>query len=152
MALGSNLGDRRATLSRALTWLSHLPGTELAKASGVYRTPAFGPPQPDYLNAVVRLKTALPPLVLLDALHGLEGAAGRIRDLRWGPRTLDLDLLLYGEGGRARLTHPRLALPHPRMHERNFVLAPLAEIDPHIVLPNGLTVEDTLRALQDTSA
>lgn len=148
VALGGNLGDPRATLRRALRWLGALPGCRLERVSGLHRTAPVGPPQPDYLNAVARLRTRLGPRELLAALQGLEHAAGRRRQVRWGPRTLDLDLLLYGDGGRVSLRDLALELPHPRLHERAFVLAPLAEIDPQLVLASGRTVVEQLASLR----
>jgi 2-amino-4-hydroxy-6-hydroxymethyldihydropteridine diphosphokinase len=148
VALGSNLGDRGETLSRAFRWLSSLPETELVARSRLHRTAPVGPPQPDYLNAVALLETRLPPLALLTALQRLEAAAARRRDLRWGPRTLDLDLLLFGPRGAHRLAHPRLELPHPRLHERTFVLTPLCELSPDLELTTGLTVKAQLDALR----
>lgn len=150
VALGSNLGDRRATLERALVWLGSLPGTTLEAASPFYRTAALtlnGAASPDFINAVVRLRTTLAPLVLLAALWSLEHAAGRKRTIVWGPRTLDLDLLLYED----RVVHDRaLTLPHPRMHERAFVLAPLAALDPELVHPTtGHTIAWHLQRASD---
>jgi len=144
VALGANLGDARGTLARARRWLGALPGTQLEAASRVHRTVAIGPPQPDYLNAVVRLSTALAPRELLTALNALEAAAGRVRTLRWGPRTLDLDLLLYDD----RVSDdPVLTLPHPRLHERTFVLAPLVELDPELRHPRlGRSFRELLAA------
>ena len=144
MALGANLGDPRATLVRARRWLGAIPGTRVVASSRLHVTAPVGPAQPPYLNAVVRVVTDLPPRALLDALHRLEAAAGRVRDVRWGPRTLDLDLLLYG----ARVSaDPALTLPHPRMHERRFVLAPLCDIDPNLRHPLvDRTMAELLRA------
>jgi len=147
VALGANIGDPRTTLVRALRWLAALPHSSLERASSLHRTAPVGPPQPDFLNAVVRLRTRLAPDDLLAALLALEQAAGRERTVHWGPRTLDLDLLMMGDGGRRVHTSPALSLPHPRMHERRFVLAPLAEIDPELVLPTGLTVAQQLALL-----
>lgn len=151
MALGSNLGDREANLRRALRWLDALPGVQVQQVSPFLRTAPVGPPQPDYLNAVARLSTALPPLALLDALLTLERAAGRIRrpNERWGPRTLDLDLLIMVDplGRLCHLAHPRLTLPHPRLEERRFVLQPFAHIDPDLPLASGLTVASRLATL-----
>ena len=132
VALGSNLGDRHAHLEAALAALAALPCTRLDAVSALYETAPVGPPgQQDYLNAVARLLTTLPPLDLLDALLAIEKSRGRIRAERWGPRTLDLDLLLHGD---TTLHHPRLTLPHPRLHERAFVLAPLADLAPDLVV------------------
>jgi len=148
VALGTNLGDRRATLARALTWLASLPETTLEASSSFYRTPplALGrSTQPDFLNAVARLRTSLPPRRLLAALQSLEHAAGRTRTIIWGPRTLDLDLLLMGD---RVLTDGDLTLPHPRLLERAFVLVPLAAIDPELVHPlSGRTIAAHLAAL-----
>jgi len=152
VALGGNLGDPRATLRRALRWLGALPHTRLERWSSLHRTAPVGPPQPDFLNAVARLRTLLGPHELLAALQVLERAAGRRREVRWGPRTLDLDLLMYGDGGRFVLGGAALELPHPRLHERPFVLAPLAEVDPGLVLANGRTVVDQLALVATTDA
>ncbi|BDP43036.1 2-amino-4-hydroxy-6-hydroxymethyldihydropteridine diphosphokinase [Deinococcus aetherius] len=138
IALGANLGDAPGTLRGARDDLARL-GT-LTGVSGLYRTvPVGGPPgQPDYLNAAVRLVTPLGPVELLGALHEIERQAGRVRRDRWAARTLDLDLILYGHEVRDT---PGLALPHPRAWERAFVLAPLADLDPHLAHPtSGETV------------
>jgi len=132
VALGANLGDPRGTLARARRWLAALPETRLEAASRLHATAPLGPPQPTYLNAVVRLATTLPPRALLVALHRMEAAAGRVRGVRWGPRTLDLDLLLYADRVSCDAA---LTLPHPRLHERRFVLAPLCELDPDLRHP-----------------
>ncbi len=137
VGLGSNLADPHAQLRRAVQALADLAGSRLCAVSGVYRSAAIGPGrQPDYLNAAARLETALAPLALLDALQAIEAHQGRVREVRWGPRTLDLDLLLYGD---LELDHPRLRLPHPRLAERDFVLLPLAELaEPEMLLPGGV--------------
>lgn len=139
VGLGSNLGDPPAQLRRALASLGGLPATRLLSVSSFYRSPPLGPAgQPDYLNAVAGLLTTLPALELLAALQAIETAQGRRRDgERWGPRTLDLDLLLHGD---ARLASPSLTLPHPGLRERAFVLVPLAEIAPGLRLPDGTAV------------
>lgn len=153
VALGANLGDPRRTLTRALTWLAALPRTSLEARSSWHRTAPLYPTegadrlQPDYLNGVARLSTTLCPWQLLSALQRLEQAAGRRRTAVWGPRTLDLDLLMMGTGGRLRIEDPRLVLPHPRMLERRFVLGPLAETDPRLRLFDGRTVAAHLQAL-----
>ncbi len=141
MALGANLGDARAALDAAFVALAGLPGTTLRAASSLYRTAPIDSSGPDYLNAVVRLDTALAPRALLAALHAIEQAHGRARPYRNAPRTLDLDLLLHG---RHRLAGPVLTLPHPRLHERAFVLHPLAEIAPRLVIPGRGAVEALL--------
>lgn len=127
VALGGNLGDTRATLRQAFDALGALPRTRLVAQSHVYRTPPWGlREQPPFLNAVAELETALGPHELLDALLQIERAAGRVRDgERWGPRTLDLDLL-HMDG--VAMHDERLTLPHPRIAERAFVLLPLAEL------------------------
>ncbi|NIR31941.1 MAG: 2-amino-4-hydroxy-6-hydroxymethyldihydropteridine diphosphokinase [Gammaproteobacteria bacterium] len=134
MALGSNIQAPVAQLRRARRALDALPGTRLVKCSALYRSPPLGrPDQPDYVNAVACLRTQLSAGELLGALQGIERAQGRVRDgARWGARTLDLDLLLYGD---ARIEEPHLTVPHPRMHERAFVLYPLHEIAPHVRVP-----------------
>lgn len=128
IALGSNLGDSRRILDGALRALDQSVGVRLEAVSGYYRTAPVGPPQPDYLNACAVLSTTRSPLELLDLLLTIEAHFGRQRRERWGPRLLDLDLLLYAE---QVVQVPRLQVPHPRMRERAFVLVPLAEIAPH---------------------
>ena len=147
VALGSNLGDRRAHVEAALAALDALPGTRLLTRSALYETAPLGPAgQQDYLNAAAALATTLAPEALLDALLRIEAAHGRVRRERWGPRTLDLDLLLHGD---TTLHTPRLTLPHPAMLGRAFVLAPLAEIAPDLLLA-GRTLSQHL-ALLDQS-
>jgi 2-amino-4-hydroxy-6-hydroxymethyldihydropteridine diphosphokinase len=134
VGIGANLEDPRRQVETALGELAALPSTRLVTASSRYRTPPMGPPdQPDYVNAVAELETALAPLALLDELQRIESAHLRQRGAeRWGPRTLDLDLLLYGD---ARLDLPRLTVPHPGIADRAFVLVPLAEIAPDLSIP-----------------
>ena len=128
VALGSNLGDRAGYLAEGRRALAALPDTELVAASEIEETAPLGPPdQPRYLNQMVALRTTLEPAVLLDRLHEIERVNGRVRDVRWGPRTLDLDLIAY-DG--VAIDTPELTLPHPRLFERAFVLVPLAEIAP----------------------
>lgn len=127
VALGANLGDARAAVVQALQALGVLPGTQLVRASSLYRTAPVESSGPDYINAVAELRTTLGPYELLAALQRIEQLAGRERPYRNAPRTLDLDLLLYGE---LQQDDPVLTLPHPRMYERAFVLVPLAEIAP----------------------
>ncbi|MCH7370350.1 2-amino-4-hydroxy-6-hydroxymethyldihydropteridine diphosphokinase [Aeromonas sp. MR16] len=136
VAIGSNLGNPIAQARRAIAALAMLPESELQQASQLYGSRPMGPAdQPDYVNAVVRLHTRLGPLALLDQLQKIELEQGRVRkDERWGPRTLDLDLLLYGE---QVIQHERLTVPHYGMKEREFVLLPLAELAPALVLPYG---------------
>lgn len=134
VALGANLGDPPAQLRAALDQLGCAPGLTLGEVSAFYRTPPLGPPgQPDYCNAACRLDSALEAEALLDLLQAIETRAGRVRTAeQWGPRLLDLDLL-HIEG--LALRTPRLILPHPRLHERAFVLVPLAQIAPDLVIP-----------------
>jgi 2-amino-4-hydroxy-6-hydroxymethyldihydropteridine diphosphokinase len=133
VGLGSNLGDPRRELLAAFEELAQLPRTKLVARSSIYRTAPLGnEAQPDFLNAVAQLDTDLEPEALLEALHAIERRHGRERPFRDAPRTLDLDLLLYGE---ERISGERLAVPHPRMHERAFVLAPLLELDQQAVVP-----------------
>jgi len=144
IGLGSNLQNPFEQLNNALTALSELPQTELVCASSFYRSTPVGPAdQPDYLNAVAALDTALKPLELLDALQAIEQAQGRVRGERWGARTLDLDILLFG---RQIINSTRLFVPHPCMQQRAFVLYPLTEIAPNPVLPNGQLLTDWLAA------
>ena len=137
LALGSNLGDRTAHLAAALAALAASSGIQDLAISPVYETAPIGPPgQDDYLNLVVAIETTLAPHALLDLTQMIEHACGRIRTERWGPRTLDLDLLLHGD---TTLADDRLTLPHPRLMERAFVMIPLAALAPDLVLPNGDT-------------
>ncbi len=135
VALGANLGDAPAALRQALTDLGTLPHTRLVRASSLYCSAPVDSSGPDYVNAVAELSTALGPYELLAELQGLEQGAGRQRPWRNAPRTLDLDILLYGE---LELDDPVLTVPHPRMLERAFVLLPLAEIAPSLVSPEQL--------------
>lgn len=142
MGIGSNLDDPHRQLDAALAALSRLPRSSLIRRSARYRNPAVGPGrQPDYINAVAELRTALAPLALLARLQGIEQQQGRVRAERWGARTLDLDLLLYGD---TRLSLPELQIPHPRMLERAFVLYPLFELAPDLILPDGTSLRRRL--------
>jgi 2-amino-4-hydroxy-6-hydroxymethyldihydropteridine diphosphokinase len=144
VALGSNLGDRLRTLRRAVADLE-VEGVGVRRRSSIYETDPMGPPQPPYLNAVVELITTLDPRRLLVILKAIENMAGRKERERWGPRELDLDLLLHGD---ARETGPDLILPHPGICQRPFVLVPLAEIAPRLELPGaGRTAEEVLAAV-----
>jgi 2-amino-4-hydroxy-6-hydroxymethyldihydropteridine diphosphokinase len=140
LGLGSNLGDRLDTLQRAVDLLGAEANIEVTRCSRVWETdPVGGPPQPDFLNVVVRADVDLPPRDLLAACQRVEAALGRVRDIRWGPRTVDIDVLLIAE--RA-IDEPDLVVPHPRLHERAFVLMPLLEIEPDPVLPDGTRLVD----------
>ena len=127
IGLGANLGDARAALRVAVRALAALPGTRVLRVSSLYRSAPVDAGGPDYLNAVAELDTTLAPLELLHALQRIEQAAGRERPYRNAPRTLDLDILLFGDEA---MDTPTLTVPHPRMKERAFVLLPLAEIAP----------------------
>jgi len=132
IALGSNLGDSLSILENALLELAQTPGIILVSQSRWYQTKAIGPTQPDYLNGCAILQVELTPEELLNTLLEIETKFGRVRLEKWGPRTLDLDLLLYGD---IILDTPNLQIPHPRMTERAFVLVPLAEIAPDWIDP-----------------
>lgn len=143
VGLGSNLSEPQQQLCSALAAMAKIPGTELLRRSGFYRSAPVGPgEQPDYVNAAAELDTELPPLVLLDHLQSIENAQGRERRVRWGARTLDLDILLFG---RQRIDEPRLQVPHPRIAERNFVLQPLMELEPELELPSGESIAALLQ-------
>ncbi len=147
LALGSNLGDRRAHLAAALAALTRHPQTRVTAVSPVYETKAVGvTDQPDFLNCVVRLETDLSPHALLDLCLATEQQLGRVRHERWGPRTVDLDILLHGD---TTLDDDRLTLPHPRMQERTFVLAPLADLAPDLLL-DGEPIRAHLARLDPT--
>jgi 2-amino-4-hydroxy-6-hydroxymethyldihydropteridine diphosphokinase len=145
IALGSNLGDSHAILSAALETLAHTSGIELASQSSFYQTVAVGPPQPDYLNACAVVLTSLTPEQLLRSLLQIELQFGRVRQERWGPRLLDLDLLLFDD---IVLDSPTLQVPHPRLHERAFVLVPLSEIAPDWIEPvSGKAIADLVKTV-----
>ncbi len=132
VGLGANLGDPQATLARAVKELAELPRTRLVAVSPLYRSAPMDAQGPDFVNAVVELGTALTPRELLLALQSIEQAHGRERPYHHAPRTLDLDLLLYGQ---RIVRDPDLVVPHPRLHERAFVLRPLADLAPDLVHP-----------------
>jgi len=133
VGLGSNVGDRIGHCRWAIDEMGRIEGCRVERISSFYETDPVGYKDQDlFVNAVLELTSVLSPLELLDELLCIEKAMGRTRTIRWGPRIIDLDLLLFGE---TVMSHPRLTLPHPRMHERGFVLIPLAEIAPHAVHP-----------------
>ncbi len=145
VALGANLGDPATTVRAAFAALANLPESRVVRCSSLYRTAPVGiTEQPEFVNAVTELATDLAPEALLDALLEIEQRFGRIRAERNGPRTLDLDLLLYGD---QFVDLPRLILPHPRLHLRAFVLQPLAEIAPDLKIPGRGTVAAWLPAV-----
>ena len=142
VGLGSNLDDPDSQVRQALAALGRLPRTRLLAQSSLYRSAPLGhADQPDFINAVAQVRTGLAPRALLDALHGIEQAHGRERSFRNAPRSLDLDLLLYDD---AAIGEPGLDVPHPRMHERAFVLAPLTEIAPGCAIPGKGPAADWL--------
>lgn len=149
IALGSNLGDREATLRSAVGELAATEGIRPVAASGIVETPALtldgvDASAPAYFNAVVIAQTALAPLALLDALQHIEHVHGRVRERRWGDRTLDLDLIAFDD---LTFSTARLTLPHPRAHERDFVLAPWLQADPDAQLPGHGRVDELLARL-----
>ena len=147
IGLGANLEDPCAQVLRAFGELARLPQSSLAAKSSLWRSAPMGhADQPEFINAVAKLETALSAEALLDALKVVESAHGRKRSFANAPRTLDLDLLLYGDEVRSS---PRLTLPHPRMHERAFVLRPLLEIAPEAVIPGHGSARANLQALPD---
>lgn len=143
IGLGSNLDEPEQQIKQALLALSKLPQTTLIKDSGLFKSPPMGPQdQPDYINAVALLETSLPALTLLDALQEIEREQGRVRLRHWGERTLDLDILLYGE---ETIQNERLCVPHIGMAEREFVLYPLQRISPELVVPGKGKISDMIK-------
>ena len=144
IGIGSNLGDPHEQVAQAFKALQALPETRLAGRSPLYRSaPVDAPGQPDYVNAVAAVETALSAPQLLEALQGIETRQGRARPFPRAPRTLDLDLLLYGD---AAFVSTHLTLPHPRMHERAFVLRPLLDLDPRAEVPGRGAARELMRA------
>jgi 2-amino-4-hydroxy-6-hydroxymethyldihydropteridine diphosphokinase len=145
LSLGSNLGDRLANLQHGVDALLAEPGLQDPAVSGVFQTsPVGGPEQPDFLNAVLVAVTALPAGLILSRCQAAERAAGRVRTVRWGPRTLDVDVIACGTEVSA---DPVLTLPHPRAHERAFVLLPWLDVDPAACLPGAGRVADLVDQL-----
>lgn len=140
IGLGSNLLGPQEQLKTALGYLKRQSGVVVLQVSSCYKTAPVGPQdQPDFMNQVVAIETTLAPLKLLAVLQSIENEMGRVRDQRWGPRVIDLDLLLYGE---ELISSPVLTVPHPEMLNRSFVMTPLAEIAPDLVLSNGLKARE----------
>ena len=138
IGLGSNLDSPLQQLHLALEALNQLPESRLLDASPIYRSSPVGPSdQPDFLNMAAKLETDLRPLALLDQLLAIEESQGRVRDQVWGPRVIDLDLLVFGD---RTLDEPRLKVPHPELANRDFVLQPLLDLDPDLTLPDGTAV------------
>jgi 2-amino-4-hydroxy-6-hydroxymethyldihydropteridine diphosphokinase len=149
LSLGSNLGDREATIRAAVREIAALPGVVALRASGLVETPALrpdgiDPTAPNYLNAVMTVRSALDPVALLAALNGIEREHGRVRSTRWGDRTLDIDVVSCGA---LRVNSPELTVPHERAAERAFVLLPWLQIDPDAQLPGHGPVRDLVAAL-----
>jgi len=140
LSLGSNVGDRRQNLTKAIDMLAKLPNSRLTKISGFYETEPWGGVEQDpFLNNVVEMETALSPEQLLTECQNIENILGRVRTVRWGPRTIDIDILIYGD---LKLSGARLTIPHPYLEVREFVLAPLREIAPDLILPSGRPVTE----------
>jgi 2-amino-4-hydroxy-6-hydroxymethyldihydropteridine diphosphokinase len=149
IGLGSNLGDSLAILTGSIDRLKTHPQIELLAVSSWYLTVPIGPPQPDYVNGCATIETSLTPLELLSVLQSIEAEFGRVRQEVWGARTLDLDLLLYGD---RIIDLPTLQIPHPHMRDRAFVLVPLAQIAPDIIEPqSGESISNLSKKLECTS-
>ena len=145
VGIGSNLGDRETNLGRALDLLAAEDGIEIAAVSEIRETEPVGPvEQGPFLNGAARVETSLAPRALLACLLAVENRLGRVREERWGPRTIDLDLLLYGD---EQIDEPGLSVPHPRLHERRFALEPLADLDPGLEIPGQGSVSALLAKL-----
>lgn len=154
LSLGSNLGDRKATIKTAIKSIASLKGVKLLATSSLYESTAltesgFDPEQPSYINAAITIETSLKPKALLAALNEIENDNGRIRLQRWAPRTLDLDIITYGH---ELIETKTLIVPHPRAHERSFVLAPWLELEPDAVLPGRGRVDVLLQDLENDLA
>lgn len=147
IGIGSNLKEPLTQVAAAVEALAQLPDSQLVASSPRYASRPIGPQdQPDFINSVAALETTLPPLALLDQLQSLEQRAGRVRLRHWGERSLDLDLLLYGD---QTIEQPRLTVPHPEMRQRAFVLLPLHDLAPSLLLPTGEPVESLLDGVAD---
>ena len=150
LALGSNLGDAAGHCRQAMDEISRRPGIRVLRASSFYRTEPLGVRDQEwYVNAAIEIRTARPPRDLLKTLQGIERSMGRVREggTRWGPRVIDLDILLYG---REVIDEEGLCIPHPEMHKRRFVLVPLAEVASYVIHPKfGVTVKGLLERLED---
>jgi 2-amino-4-hydroxy-6-hydroxymethyldihydropteridine diphosphokinase len=146
VGIGSNLGDRETNLRRAIELLSAEVGIEVVAVSRIRETEPVGPvEQGPFLNGAVQVETSLEPRQLLERLLSVEEKLGRVREERWGPRTIDLDLLLYGT---ETIDEPGLTVPHPRLHQRRFALEPLADLDPALEIPGAGSVSTLLAKLK----
>jgi len=138
IGLGSNLNKPQQQIRDAFNEIKNVAGIDVVKKSSLYKSPPLGPQeQPDYINAVINIQCVLPALEILDVLQDLEQKHKRIRNIKWGARTLDLDILLYGDH---TIESTRLKIPHPGLYDRAFVLYPLFEIEPELILPNGVNI------------
>lgn len=147
LGLGANLGDKEASLKTAISFLEREKGIRVRRVAPFYRTAPWGYTDQDwFINTVVEIKTSLSPERLLNVLLAIEEKMGRVRGVRWGPRVIDLDLLLYGN---AVLNEPNLIVPHPRMAARAFVLAPLAGLNPDLVIPDQGRVADLYKKVRE---
>jgi len=145
IGLGSNLGDRRSYIRKALRLLNDIPGIKVRRVAPIYHTAPMGFTHQDwFFNTVAEIETTLSPDALLAALLAVEARLGRVRTQRWGPRTIDLDILLYGD---LKLDTPDLTVPHPRLTERAFAVVPLADLAPELVLPGDVRAQDLAAAL-----
>jgi len=149
IGLGSNLSDPQQQLNQARAAIAELPDTQIKQSSSIYQSPAMtldNEPQSDYLNAVIAIDTSLDAEQLLEQLQRIEDTQGRVRDKRWGARTIDLDILLYGD---LQLSSESLNLPHAEIHKRRFVLEPLQQIAPQLDIPAQAELQTLLQAVQD---
>jgi 2-amino-4-hydroxy-6-hydroxymethyldihydropteridine diphosphokinase len=147
LGLGSNLNDPKGNINRAIELLAENPRIEILQVSSTYETSPVGyKDQPDFINAVALIETTLSPRELSDAVHGIEDVMGRKRIFKWGPRVIDIDVLLYGD---EIIDEEGLKIPHPMMMDRRFVLEPLAEIAPDLVLPGGRTASAAAKSAAD---
>ncbi len=142
IGIGANLNDPAQQIKTGIQQLDQSDHIDVSKVSSFYQSKAIGPPQPDYINAVVEVKTSLSAEALLKTCQGIETKQGRTRDVHWGPRTLDLDILLYDEQS---ICVPNLRIPHPEIEKRAFVLIPLFEIAPTLKLPNGTSLKSLVK-------
>ncbi len=148
LGLGSNLSEPLEQVKAALRSIANLPDTKLVATSSFYASKPLGPQdQPDFINAVCQIETALPPLALLKALQLIEREQGRIKKRHWGERLIDLDILLYAN---QKIQTPELTVPHSQMHLRDFVLIPLAEMAPNLEIPEYGAVEKLIEGLEDS--
>lgn len=146
LGLGSNLGDRAGNIKEALRRLSEIPGIKVEKVSSLYETEPMGLlEQPNFINAVAKIKTNLSPTDLLAAVLKIEHGIGRVRTVRWGPRIIDIDILMYNN---VSINTPELIIPHPRMQERAFVMIPLYEIAPDLRLQDGRGIREAVESLR----